>query len=1070
MNMRSLTKHLLIHEDEAPVADHMHRCRTCSQGFKTSRMLRGHMLEHERVEGLESSIASTKSKGKPHDWNIGALKANQKVEAINSSLNVALQSTKGTHCAEGSECTPKNFDEVAGGGNLEKMREREYDASKELYDGKQNNLSCVACQISFQSYPEFKDHVIECHINLGDMSLQCEKCSEVFTSETEVVSHLVKGHGVSYREARVIVREKEREAVLCGSRARGPIASQQVNCDVPRVVDGRHDCPDTKLYAVQVEVLTPADQSIGLCHQSAAGLDEKVSVSIDESHPPVGVEEKEANEDCKESDFRTLNSESQKSSCNALCSEEGCDLNNKQGETVNNKQTIDVVITEAHDKLISNEVRNESCDSSKSFAYEKSCFLQEQESRDILQALFIDVEDESPEVVEHNVPKGAEHGTSQSYKEEEEEKNSNRRLVCVKVNSDIGICNEPLRSIKGGKHSLRGEKVGFGKDMHSSVTRLMKRKGLVDENCRAKKPHNGDRFAGPLIDGKASEYTQKKARVISKGSTNRIVYKAEQGQARDTKFGSPFVDQWTCKGNMSAGSSIGDKTVFVPFARRKASISGERRILEAINAGRKKNINSPKRKVISGTDCNRYVQSGLESDNRDARGYLDNSSTSTNRGKKRQQEFDSEYCSLELAKKCKGVKPSKRRKRRWMFGKINRHSKRNGLVNNQTKANREKPVLKKVDDTAPVLSEENRSVFPASSLIEERGCRGSCGTSDEVSMSVHEVKDCAVNAELVDKDCNTKQESAANNGDFTSNRGISSNGRDIEARFYVNDIYESQEGRLGKTYQSDETGIGNIPSKGDNFLSKNASIETSPLASLIYIPRRAAIVGQGKIQQANKSRKIAGSINKNIGKTVGKNKEGDVSLVVGSKESLAREAGRHSHKRRQKSQFTDLVKWKKSTSNSSINGVYIDRVLSGENVGLCQCCSSSPCLKAGNGVPRSAIVSDQKKKLVERNESKSNDDNKKLKCDSCGKRFNTMYFLRLHEKRHSGDGQVSKVQTSSDKRTVVFRCKICNQALSSKRALANHMKSCHSRGKQRGTTAKKLKANRHGVKQKKGSD
>ena len=1062
MNMRSLTKHLLVHEDEAPVADHMHRCRTCSQGFKTSRMLRGHMLEHERVEGLESSIASSKSKVKPHDSNALAFKGNQKVGPINPSLNEPLQSGKGTDFRGGSKCIVKNIDEVPGRGNLERVEERECNTSKEFNDGKQNNLNCASCQISFQSYTEFKDHVIECHINLGDLSLQCDKCSEVFTSETEVVSHLAKAHGMSHREARVIVRQKEREAVLCGSRAKVPISSLQVSCDVPSVVDGRDNCADTKICAVQVEVLPPGSLSTSLCHQMIADLDEKGCEFTNQNQQSIGIERKEPTEDCrsKEKDLCALNSELQQPSCNSLCSEEGCDLKNEQGDDINKKQTINVEIEGAHEKLIPNEAdlldsRNESCDNSKSLAYEKSCFLQEQESRDILQALFIDVEEESPGVVGQNISKDVEH--SQSY-EEEKMNNNNRRLVSVKRSSDIGICNAPLRSIKGGKHTLRCEKIGFSEDdnMRSSITCLVKSKDLIGENCRAKQRNNGDRFAGPLID----------MSFVHSEDGRDPVY--------DTRFGSPFVDQWTSKGNVNIGSSIADEGVFVPFARRKASISGERRILEAINAGRKKNVSSPKRKIISGSDCSRYLQIGSESDNIDARGYLENSGSSSHRGKKRQQELDSEYGSLERTKKCKGVKPSKRRKRRWMFGKINKHAKRNRVVNNQTKATCEEPVLKQIDDTAPLLLEENQNVFPASNPSTERKRRGSCGTSDEVILScdtAYEVKDCAANAELVDTDYITKQESATNNEQFTANGGISSLVRDTETRACVNDIFESQEGPLRKMCQGDEAGIGSDSSKGDDFGCKTSSMETSPLASLIYIPRRAAIAGQGKMQQANKSRKITtGSIDKKIiAKTIGRKKEGDISLVFSSKESLAKEAARQSQKSRQKSQFTDLVRWKKSTSSSSFNGVYIDHMLSSENVELCQCCSSSSCLKAGNGVPRSSIVSNQKK-LVERNESISNDDAKKLKCDSCGKRFHTMYFLRLHEKRHSGDGHVSKVQTSSSTRTIVFRCKICAQALSSKLALANHMKSCRSHGKQQGTSANKLKTKRRGVKQRKSPD
>ena len=990
MNMRSLTKHLLIHEDEAPVVDHLHRCRICSQGFKTSRMLRGHLLEHERVEGLESSVSSSsKYKSKSFDSKHTAIKVNQKSEHSHS-LYVPNEDSKRETITKESLSASQNMDKDFVLKNSEKVLEKDLSASKEFNGKEQDSLLCTSCQLSFQGYTQFRHHVIESHINFGDMSLQCDKCSEVFTSEAEVISHLVKEHELTYREARVVVRQKEREAVLCGSRAKVSAASQHVSCDSSGCVNVHDDFNDPKVRLVRSDSPFHDDCSPSLCKEESTGFEGRLLA--DERQQSVEIEKTKSVGDCygSDGDLPLVNKEDIETRDDSLCFMDAHDLNTeKEGRDFIGHQKIDTDIKGVDENLVSNEIDRiktggDSCIDLKDPATEKSCFLEEQESRDILQALFIEVEEENPSVLGQDIAE------------------------------DSGV--------------------------------------FPVQNC-------DDSF-------------------------NRSECKTEQTRVNDAKVGANASKQCTGKGKETIDSSVVEANVFAPFIRRKASICGERRILEAISAGRKKVDNLPKKRIYSGNElgCDYDLHNGPEIDNalsvnskeqRETLQLVGGGRFAENpmRGRKRKPLLNSKHCcpneqqtwngTLGQANNFKKVRHSKRRKRCWMFGKIHRHAKRN-----QAKKSGEKTVLKQISDVSPVLWDECQNICQSPKPNTDKKLIDPCITPEEVVVSnctASEVKDCPLNGRFVESDCSEKQECTTQGECCTADGSREVQSKESESKSCNIKLNGCREETLKEPFQSDTTRQVSGSDKADIPNCSTEWTETSSLASLIYIPRRAAVAGQGKMQRASKSRNISCPSDAGIDKPVSRKR--DVSVVFSNSSSLAKE-GRNSQKRRGKSHFTNVKKRRKSKAGSNLNNLCLDDELSGgEKFDAYTSCSSFSCLNAESGGQRSEtslILSNKKNKPVKWNES--SDINKKLTCNSCGKRFNTMYFLRLHEKRHGGDEQESKkVHASSGKRAAVFRCKSCNLDLSSKVALANHLKVCHGHRKHQRASSTNVNGKRYKV-------
>eukprot|EP00112_Aurelia_sp_Birch-Aquarium-sp1_P000522 Seg1050.2 transcript_id=Seg1050.2/GoldUCD/mRNA.D3Y31 product="Zinc finger protein with KRAB and SCAN domains 3" protein_id=Seg1050.2/GoldUCD/D3Y31 len=320
LNMRSLTKHLALHEDEPPSNDHVYRCRMCSQGFKTSRQLRRHMTEHERMEGLVDTLA-------PKKGNVNKDLISPHVE---------------------KESIDKHSTYI--------------------------DVKCGSCHQTFENYFRFKEHVLNKHIALGDLSLQCSKCDDIFTNDVEVRKHLIAAHKLNAREARATVRQKEADAVFLGLKA--SILEQ------PKV-----------------------GENAGLLEQTYGNLKSQFDT---ESLDSLNTEASH----CVRTDARMLDTQSQ---IKAISDESF--VENKPKVVAFNKG-MENCIAEKHSESVDTKTAEKEIISATD-GENKSCFLEEQESRNILQALFIEVDGELCETGPKEVSSYGSNGSSMDQKKKD---------------------------------------------------------------------------------------------------------------------------------------------------------------------------------------------------------------------------------------------------------------------------------------------------------------------------------------------------------------------------------------------------------------------------------------------------------------------------------------------------------------------------------------------------------------------------------------------------------------------------------------------------------------------------
>ena len=211
------------------------------------------------------------------------------------------------------------------------------------------DMKCGPCQQTFGNYCRFKEHVLNKHIALGDLSLQCSKCSEIFTSDVEVRRHLISTHKLNAREARATVRQKEADAVFLGLRAsilEGP-------------KEGEKAGSSEQTYGNLKSGLDTEGQDTS--NSEASSSVQKTSKLLDVDRQSDAVSEDEFVEN-----------------------KPNVDAFNKRKENEITKGHSESVETDRSDKEFISATDNEN----------KSCFLEEQESRNILQALFIEVDGE----------------------------------------------------------------------------------------------------------------------------------------------------------------------------------------------------------------------------------------------------------------------------------------------------------------------------------------------------------------------------------------------------------------------------------------------------------------------------------------------------------------------------------------------------------------------------------------------------------------------------------------------------------------------------------------------------
>ena len=235
LSMRSLTKHLLLHKDDPVVNDVMIRCKICSESFENDELLKNHCLTHvisariETERGAKRKAGSRKTERVVESVSNAGIITNDNVFEADLYTSDKLAETDlrtsetGLRAIKLIPLTGLTGSEKTSESVLQ-TNERVSDlrtSGKTIVTGLTNlqNINCRSCKVQFDNFKAFKHHVQVKHIDLGDTSLQCDKCGDVFTSESVVISHLVKQHGLSSREARGIMRQKETDAVFLGINA-----------------------------------------------------------------------------------------------------------------------------------------------------------------------------------------------------------------------------------------------------------------------------------------------------------------------------------------------------------------------------------------------------------------------------------------------------------------------------------------------------------------------------------------------------------------------------------------------------------------------------------------------------------------------------------------------------------------------------------------------------------------------------------------------------------------------------------------------------------------------------------
>ena len=241
-------------------------------------------------------------------------------------------------------------------------------------NSKDIDLKCGPCQVTFGNYLKFKEHVLDKHIALGDLSLQCSKCNEIFTSDVEVRKHLISTHKLNAREARATVRQKEADAVFLGLRA--------------SILEG----PKEGKKAGSPEQ-TYCNLKSGLDTESLDTLNSEASSSVQKDSKMLDIDRQ--NEAVSDDEF----------------------VENKSNVDPFNKRKENK-ITERHSESVETD-RSEKGFISATDDENKSCFLEEQESRNILQALFIEVDGELCETGPTEASSRESNGSTMDQKEQD---------------------------------------------------------------------------------------------------------------------------------------------------------------------------------------------------------------------------------------------------------------------------------------------------------------------------------------------------------------------------------------------------------------------------------------------------------------------------------------------------------------------------------------------------------------------------------------------------------------------------------------------------------------------------